>query len=141
MREEIVGQVRAVQAAMAQAAEPYFGEWYLDDLRCVVRLTVEFYYFLQDWESVSGDAFELRYAGESVFSGVDSFCSVSGGCRGGGISTKSAIQWEQMSLASVREQFLARYGEFAVETDFDKRCRLLPDLFRLQIVFAGMSYE
>ena len=54
MREEIVGQVRAVQAAMAQAAEPYFGEWYLDDLRCVVRLTVEFYYFLQDWESVSG---------------------------------------------------------------------------------------
>jgi hypothetical protein len=52
--------------------------------------------------------------------------------------TTLASGWK--STESLKEEFVFKYREFSDEMDFEKRCRLLLDLFKLQIVFAGLSY-
>jgi len=42
-------------------------------------------------------------------------------------------------VQSIKDRFLALYPEFMVETAFENKCRLLLDLFKLQVVFAGRS--
>ena len=42
-------------------------------------------------------------------------------------------------MQSLRDRFLSLYPEFVAETKFENKCRLLLDLFKLQIVFAGGS--
>lgn len=38
-----------------------------------------------------------------------------------------------------KDEFMSRYHTFLAQTDFETKCRLLLDLFKLQIVFAGPS--
>jgi hypothetical protein len=33
------------------------------------------------------------------------------------------------------------FNKFTLEKNFEKKCRLLLDLFKLQIVFAGVFYD
>ncbi len=135
-------QVRAIQASMIEAAGPCFLETEFEDLRVVIRLTVEFYYLLQTEDMAALDPDERTYLGESVFGGVNSFASVSSACRAMDVPGKSALDWSlTSSLGSFMEQFISKYQEFSVETDLERRCRLLLDLFKMQIVFTGMSYE
>jgi len=44
-------------------------------------------------------------------------------------------------MQSLRDRFLSLYREFVAETKFENKCRLLLDLFKLQIVFAGAFYD
>ncbi len=44
-------------------------------------------------------------------------------------------------MDSLKDQFLNKFQEFETEIDFVKRLRLLLDLFKMQIVFAGVFYE
>jgi hypothetical protein len=46
-----------------------------------------------------------------------------------------------ISTMSLKKQFLSWFHEFEIETSFEKKCRLLLDLFKLQIVFAGVLYD
>ena len=39
------------------------------------------------------------------------------------------------------EEFRSMFKKFELEENFEEKCRLLLDLFKLQIVFAGMSYD
>jgi hypothetical protein len=43
-------------------------------------------------------------------------------------------------MESLKQSFLSLYREFSMGEDFGKRCRLLLDLFKMQIVFAGLSF-
>jgi hypothetical protein len=141
-KDELLEEVRAIQVAMVEAGGSSFVETQFEYLRCVIRLTVEFYYLLQSADVASLDPNGLTYVGNSIFSGVRSFILMTSACSGSGIPTKSAIDWGlTSSLSSLTEQFISKYQEFSIETEFEKRCGLLLDLFRMQIVFTGMSYE
>jgi len=54
---------------------------------------------------------------------------------------ESKIEWGRLSIPLLEEQFAPMFAEFEQEANFENRCRLLLDLFKLQIVFAGMSYD
>ncbi len=110
-----IEQVRAIQASMVESGRSYFLESELDDLCCLIRC-------------------------DSVFSGVDSFGLVSAAYRVLPGAGQTTITWDGKSVDSLKEEFVSKYSEFSDETNFEKRCRLLLDLFKLQIVFAGLSY-
>jgi len=134
-------QTHAIQASMLESARSCFLESELDHLRCLIRLAVEFSYYLKTEDVTSLVSGDLRYVCDSIFSGVDSFGLVSAAYRDLPGARASDLVWDGESIGSLKEDFLRRYREFCDETDFEKRCRILLDLFKLQIVFAGLSYE
>ena len=129
-------KIRALVAARSTSLESE-----LDHLRVVVRLTVEFHDYLRQVGTGALDHNQLTYACESVFSGVDSFCNVNAAYRVLVGATSSRIEWATISTLSPREEFLSTFRRFDLEERFEEKCRLLLDLFKLQIVFAGMMYD
>jgi hypothetical protein len=47
MSNALVEQVRAIEAPMVEPSGSYFSGSELDDYRCLIRLTVEFFHYLQ----------------------------------------------------------------------------------------------
>ena len=90
---------------------------------------------------LSVNDFSLQYWGGSVFSGIGSFTSLSQAYRSTMGATRSTLPQRVTSRAALKEEFTAMYREFSGETNFEKRCRLLLDLFKLQIIFVGMTYD
>jgi hypothetical protein len=140
MGNTLVEQVKAIQASMTESGQKVFLDSELEHLRVLIRLTVEFLRALQAEDVTPLVGEELRYVCDSVFSGVDSFGMVTAVYRllPGARPTTLASGWK--STESLKEEFVFKYREFSDEMDFEKRCRLLLDLFKLQIVFAGLSY-
>lgn len=56
-------------------------------------------------------------------------------------STATTIDWNDIRIASLRERFVSIYDLFLAETNFERKFRLLLDLVKLQIVFAGAVYD
>jgi hypothetical protein len=125
----------AIQTSMVSAVKSSFGPSELDALRVVIRLTVEFRQRLEANEITN-------YVSESVFSGMDSFVSLvhAYGVLAGA-EAHSHLQWKAASVTSLRREFRSLYSAFLAETTFEKRCRLLLDLFKLQIALAAMTYD
>lgn len=160
---DVFERVKQIQASMVESASSHFDESDLAHLRAVIRLTVEFYDYLEngsidiatgvlhgphakyvtDAQSASKDSFnryDLEYLCESIRSGVNSFCSLMPSYRALDGAASSRVEWGMVSSkASFKAQFFLMYSQFIQETDFENRCRLLLDLFKLQIVFAGVS--
>lgn len=133
-------EVQTIQASMVETAS-HFLDSESEALRVVIRLTVEFFHCLQRSDIDSADTENVKYMAESVFSGVDFFRSL---CQAYGTTagaTRSVLPQRVTSRAALKEEFIAMYREFAEEMNFEKRCRLLLDLFKLQIIFAGMTYD
>ena len=104
----------------------------------MIRLTVESFYYLQNTEARSYE--DLLYQCDSTLSGVESFRVVATIYRLISDDAKSVLVLEGTSIESLKEQFVSQYQKFCSEHGFKERCRLLLDLFRLQIVFAGINY-
>lgn len=162
---DIVKRVKELQAPMVESAEPHFDESKLGHLRTVIRLTVEFHDYLEhgsveiatsilngphakyvrDAQSASTDPFnkyDLDYACESIRSGVDSFCTLNASYKMLDGATRSKVDWGMISSEeSFKANFVSMFNEFTEEVNFENKCRLLLDLFKLQIVFAGISYD
>ena len=138
MINSIVEQARAIQESMTEPGKSDFLESELEDLRFLIRRTVEFSHFFRRLDVESLTQAEVGYADESIFSAVNSFCNVSAAYRT--MTGQSTPAWSEMSIASLKKEFFLKYQEFVVETSFEKRCRLLLELFKLQIVYAGLSY-
>jgi hypothetical protein len=83
---------------------------------------------------------DLTYQCESTVSAVDLIWDVAPLCRLTGEDEKRAVLQGTLSSEPIREQFFTLYQEFSSATGFEERCRLLADLFRLQIIFAGLLY-
>ena len=165
MNRNVADLVKDIQGSMISSAGPFFDRADMDHLRCVIRLTVEFHDYLlngsveiatrilqspqaryvPDAQAASADAFnkyDLAYACESVRSGVDSFCAVISRYNLMDGHTNSRVDWKAASSkASFKAHFAAMFSELIEEANFESRCRLLLDLFKLQIVFAGISYD
>jgi hypothetical protein len=83
----------------------------------------------------------LKYMVETVFNAVESFVSVNSAYRVLIGAVSSRIDWDTISVSSFYEQYASRFREFVTEPVFEKQCRLLLDLFKLELVFAGFSYD
>lgn len=141
MQDVLPERVRAIQASMLTPAAEYFLEGDLEDLSVIIRLTVEFVDYLErSGRSQPAGVDPTSYICESVFSGIDSFASVRSAYSILPGARSSAIALRVDSVDSLREQFVSMYREFEDGADFTERCRQLLDLFKLQIVFAGLSY-
>jgi hypothetical protein len=162
---DVVKRVKEIQASMAESAKPHVDESELSHLRCLIRLAVEFDDYLEhgsveiatgilngplakyvpDARSASADPsnkYDQRFVCESVRSGVDSFCSLNASYRVLEGASDSVVEWGMTSSKeSLNANFTAMFKEFVEEVNFGKKCRLVLDLFKLQIVFAGISYE
>jgi len=123
MNSDIRERVRTIQAQMAESAKSCFSE---------------FHDHLQSFDS---DPVKLEYMCESVFAGIDSFMLVTHAYSVVSGTSHSTIDLESISLPSLKEQFGSVFSEFVREAIFEKKCRLLLDLLKLQIVFAGISYN
>jgi hypothetical protein len=125
---------------MEERGKPHFTEAELEDLRCIIRITIEFSHFLESDGSRSAQR-NVRYISESVFSGVDSFCSVSAALRPMADVTTTELQLAEINSTCLRQVFVSTYRNFLAEGNFEKQCRLLLNLFKMQIVFAGLYYD
>jgi hypothetical protein len=165
MNDNVTKQVEEMQASMVESAKSSFDDTEFGHLRAVIRLTVEFRDYVEhgsvdiatsllhrphakyvaDALSASTDPFnkyDLAYACESIRSGVDSFCRLSASYRLLDSATSSRVEWNMISSRdSFKTQFVSMFNKFTEEVNFENRCRLLLDLFKLQIVFAGVSYN
>jgi hypothetical protein len=133
-------EVSAIQAAMLESAS-HFLESEREDMRVVIRLTVEFFYHLQRVDIDSPSAKDFRYQDDSAFSGIESFVSLCQAYRTTKGETRSTLPQRVMSRSTLKQEFIVMYGKFTSEANFERKCRLLLDLFKLQIVFAGLTYD
>ena len=129
-------RVEAIQSSMLKHFSGCFSDKELDSLRVVIRLTIEFNHYLQ---LSCAHRFCLEYECESIRSGVDFFCTLTRAYRVLVGATESRIEWDSVA-PSFREKFASVFSEFDGEMNFESKCRLLLDLFKLQIIFAGVSY-
>lgn len=131
-------RVQKIQDSMVEVSKGSLSKRELGYLRVVVRLTIEFLCYIQRG---CGHSFCLEYASESTFSGIDSFCGLTRAYKTLKGAVDSGIDWNEVSVKSLPEEFYRVFDKFDKETNFQKKCRLLLDLFKLQIVFAGASYD
>jgi hypothetical protein len=137
--------VRAIQSSMEESARPGFDDKDIQNLGILIRVTVEFNNYLRSappWPQFPDDPFhDMTYMIDKILFNIDSFRIVlhSYGILVG--STKSRIDWSLVGVQSLKDRFLSLYPEFVTETKFENKCRLLLDLFKLQIVFAGAFYD
>jgi len=131
-----------------------FSETGKDSLRCIIRLVVEFYNYLQSYdissETLNSQFFNiarllldqegLRYRADSVLSGIISFVEVNSTYKVLNGAKKSDIEWNEVSPSSLAALYIPKFHEFIQTSTFENKCRLLLDLFQIQIVFAGMVY-
>jgi len=163
MNHQIVQRVKELQSTMAEPAAEHLIESRIGHLRLLVKLTVEFEDYLthgsvevsarlvrgrlaehiDDAETVSQDPwnrYDLEFVCNSIMSGVDSFCSLNIGYGILDNATGSTVSWGALSSReSLKERFLFMFEEFVKEGDFERRCRLLLDLFKLQMIFATIN--
>jgi hypothetical protein len=137
--------LQAIQLNMEKSARPGFDDKDIEHLRILIRVTMEFHDYLRlapPWPQFPGDPFhDMTYMIDKILINIDSFRSVlhTYGVLVG--STKSRIEWSEVGVQSLKDRFLSLYPEFVAETEFENKCRLLLDLFKLQIVFAGSFYD
>jgi len=163
VRNDLKEHIQAIQTSMleSECVKSCFEKPEQDDLRILIRLTLEFDDYLKN--GIPGlrviaeserhrpggfiippnelELEELKYSLESIFSGIDSFRRVNAAYRVLVGATGSKVEWGMASMASLKEQFISMFHEFTAETNFEKKCRLLLDLFKIQIVFAGVFYD
>jgi hypothetical protein len=161
--DDLIRRVKEIQASMVESAKSSFDEGELGHLRCLIRLAVEFHDYLEhgsvdmatrllngplakyvkDAQSASTDPFnkyDLDYTCGSIRSGVPSFCLLGDRYRLMDNATGSGVEWGMISSReSFEKQFISMFDKFTEEVHFEGKCRLLLDLFKLQIVFAGIS--
>ena len=146
MEDDEIQIVSKIRATMVQEPEADFGEKEIENLGILIRLSVQFYNFLTSrgrWPVFPEDSFHnITYVAESILWNVNSFIYLSRNSYGimeG--RTRSAIDWNTVTAQSVKDRYLSIYQEFIAEADFLKKYRLLLDLYKLQLVYAGMFYD
>jgi hypothetical protein len=137
-----VQKIRAIQASMVDAAESCFEPSELEHLRVLVRLTMEFRQYLQRESVEMADIhYSNQYVSESIFSGLDSFRSVTHAYQVLVGARDSAIDWSVISKSSIEREFLSTFESLEQAQIFEDKCRFLWDLFKLQLAFAAILYD
>jgi hypothetical protein len=137
--------LQAIQLDMEKSARPGFDDKDIQELRVLIRVTAEFHDYLTSappWPQFPGDPFhDMTYMIDKILINIESFRTVLHTYSVLVGSSKSRIDWGTVGVQSIRDLFLSLYPKFVTETKFENKCRLLLDLFKLQIVFAGAFYD
>lgn len=133
--------VKSIYDSMAEFAKPGFDE---EDLRClhsVISLIMEFNLYLETANLAAFDKDNANYMCESIFSGIESFITLNNSYKilAGSISSELAGDFVPVHL--LKEHFTRIYKEFLSERIFENKCRLMLDMFKLEIVFAGLVFD
>ena len=146
------------QTFMSNSAESCFLASELANLRCLIRITFEFHHYLEYGNlwfednsefppihsniSLEGmeDQFKLDYMIGTIVSGIDSFTSVNNAYHVLVGAIGSTLDWSSISMQGIKEKFISVFCVFENEEIFENKCRLLLDLYKLQIVFCGVFY-
>jgi len=139
--EGFVTYVKSIYEPMAETAKPGFLEDNLRRLYSLIYNAVDFHNYLETADMVSPAYNDKVYMCDSIFSCIESFTYVNGNYSVLIGAMDSELKWGLTSLNSLKERFNSMYQEFLSEQNFEKKCRLLLDLFKLQIVFFGMVYD
>jgi len=139
----LIRRVNKAQADMDELALPF--DEGTRDLNVLIRLTVEFEYYLRSNRSAAPytERFVRNYVCDSILGGVDTFVRATSRSSRLIEAIPSRVAWDRMaslSASSFNQEFSATYHEFTTETGFGSKCRLLLDLYKLQIIFAVASY-
>ncbi len=140
---------------MLEDAKLCFTKSEQDHLHCLIRVTLEFDDYLRKKSSLFSDMVkdfdgrnhmifdepETQYAVRSIFSGLDSFCSVNAAYQVLSNTIESRIGLESISTISLKDNFIFMFNKFTKEAKCEVKCRLLLDLFKLQIIFAAAVYK
>jgi hypothetical protein len=140
MTEELLQKMHLIQNDMAADAQTCFLDSDVENLRVVIRLTFEFGVFLGSSDLEKKDRSKIDYRIGSIFSGIDCFCSLSYAYRMLANKTDSEIGFDDISLSDLPALFSKTFDSFIAEASFEKKCRLLLDMFKLQIVYAGALF-
>lgn len=148
MREE-AERIRSIVASTEEAGQAILDEAFdqndREKLRTLIRVTVEFNDYLRSippWPHFPDDAFHnMTYMVDKILIHVDWFRDMIHlyGILVG--SAGSTVNWNNGTAGSIEKEFLKLYDELLAQRDFLKRFRLLLDLYKLQIVYAGMFYD
>lgn len=133
--------IKKLQASMVESAGAALTELEREHLRVLVRLAVEFQDFIRQVKLGTVDPQGIRYGAESVFSGLESFCSVDAAYRILVGATSSTLKWKESRPDALTTEVQSLYEAFQRESSFEMKCRLLLDVFKLQIVLAGIMYD
>ena len=140
-RAEIAAFVREVQWSVfaAAAVDDEFSPSLTGDLRSLIRITIEFHEFLHGRE-VKRLSDPVEYMIDTVFSGVSSFQLMHPLCNSWWGPGLSRLDWTNVSVPLLKERFESLFTDFLEENTFEAKCKILLDLFKIQIVLAGMLY-
>ena len=159
-RDDLRNHIEAIYAPMAEGALPAFSDDDLEALHALIMFTLEFEDYLRRGRPSlkaicdlfatifdpavpmpAAEACAMDDVSCSTFSAIDSFRKVS--CSYNGLigTIKSELVWSEVTVPSLKKLFLQIFPAFAGEPDFHKKCRLLLDLFKIQIVIAVLSTE
>jgi hypothetical protein len=151
-----------VQASMREEARSTFSESELESLRVLIRVTFEFAFHLEHPRTTElsdylpedpqlrefclqdphmFDDFELKYAIDTIISAVEFFTDVHQVYSALADRIDSAVNWDEISRSTLKEKFNLMFEQFKGEPVFEKKCRILLDLFRLQLVFAAFYFD
>jgi hypothetical protein len=141
-REDLSEKVLAKQEFVLEGAEEAFDASEIEDLRCLTRLAVEFNECLQ---LVEADARPRDYIIGSVVAGVDSFYALAHGYRCLVGATSGGVDWDTLarltSPGGLREYYVALFSQLSAAGTLERKCRLVLDLFKLQLFFVSVSAE
>jgi hypothetical protein len=145
MKEDEESVARAITDSMVREVGPELIARDLELIGELVEVCVQFDHFLTGrgrWPAFPEDPFHnMKYEVSGLLCHVNTFLSL---VQLYGILTgskRSTVDWTTVTTVSVKDRYLFAYQEFIDETHFVKKLRLLLDLYKLQLVFAGMFYD
>jgi hypothetical protein len=142
---DLPNRVALVQVPLMEAGRPYLVEQEIEWLRTLIRLAVEFEDRLQRTKIEAMERDEVQYLAGSVFSGLNCFLELGSSYHLLDGAGDTQVGWPVGSTIGspleLRQQYLTMYQEFLSETTFVNRCRLVLDLFKLQLIFVAIAYD
>ena len=143
-RERIAREREALDGALMGIAVSFCTANGVESLSVVIRLVVEFNEYLGRTMTDETESGESQYVCGSVFSGMDSFDTFAHTYKVLKGSELSRIGWgsiDSWEFEAVRRKYLEMYEELLRGGTFQRGYRLLLDLFKLQIIWAGIEYS
>jgi len=131
-------EIKDLQAQMETSAQSCFVQSEIDHLNSIIRLIAESA-ALPSYDQISDH--DKRYAGDSIFSGMDSFCIVNSAYSILAGAEKSKLRWQELPYDRLENSFQDLYRRFLDQEDFMVRCRMMLDLFKIQILIATLNYD
>jgi len=130
--------IKELQDSMLESASDWYSASDKEDLRALIWAVGEFYRYLLDGDL--NDRRSLRYHGDNVLATIECFGRLVDAYRTGDEADDYRHVQGMASVEALKEEFIATYREFCKQVDFEQRYGLLLRLFKLQLVFVGMTY-